>query len=180
MAIYGASAIEHFLRNKKTKKSFFLFSITTLLVIGAYQTQELQKDPEILKDSVSAAEELSIKRLGSWLKDFIEKEDVVDIYIPGEKSIDKIYRRLWGHLPGNINYYAIIGTMESYRLDTTQPLDMATYTIVPFKKNTKGLFIAYDRYDKIGSRLNNVDYRLLRTEQSLSLYIYLMEYGNDK
>jgi len=96
MAIYGASAIEHFLRNKKTKKSFFLFSITTLLVIGAYQTQELQKDPEILKDSVSAAEELSIKRLGSWLKDFIEKEDVVDIYIPGEKSIDKIYRRLWG------------------------------------------------------------------------------------
>lgn len=178
MAIYGALAVEYLLGGKKAMGRYFLlFGLLILPLISVYQIRKLQKDATVITDSVTAKEEFLIKRTTYWLNDYMKKGNIENIYIPGELSIDKFMRRLWMYLPGNIKYYVIIGNMESYKPVGYQPLDMATYTIVPLQKDTKGIFITKNQQDKTRNGINDAQYILLKTEPALSLYFYLIYKG---
>jgi hypothetical protein len=176
MAIYGASVFECLFADRKTiKKYLLLFSVAILPFITIYQIGQLQKDPTVIGDSLNPEEEILIKEIGCWLNAYMEANKVTNIYIPGDLVPDKIIRRLWIYLRGNITYYAIIGLMESYKPKGHQPLDMATYVIVPPEKGMRGIFITKRQYDKTENTLSEVDYVSLRTEASLPLFIYLIQ-----
>ena len=175
MAIYGASAFEYLLNGRKIlKKYFLLFSVAMLPFIAIYQIGQLQRDLTVIGDSLNQDKEVLTKKVGYWLNDYMKTNKIKNIYVPGDLIPDKIIRRLWIYLQGSIDYYAIIGPMESYKPKGLQPLDMATYTIVPSVKGMRGVFITKKQYDKNENILGEVDCVSLRTEASLPLFIYFI------
>ncbi len=176
MAICASAAIDLFLKDKEGLGRRILFaSILVLPLTTAYQIKQLQKDPTVVNDIVEREDEIAVKKTGYWLAEYMKKEEIRDVYMPGEISIDKIVRRLWMYLPGDLRYYWIIGDMESYKPNGFQPLDVTTYNIIHPGKEAKGIFIAKKPYDSVGNRLDGFKCILLKTEPALSLYIYLVE-----
>ncbi|MBL7196784.1 MAG: hypothetical protein ISS47_01650 [Candidatus Omnitrophica bacterium] len=176
MAIFAGSVFDRFLRRISSYRrvSIIVFTII-LIIIMSFQIVQLQKDSFVVNDSVTAEQEKIIKDVSIWLNNYMSKENIEKVYVPGILTMHKIIRRLWMYMPGYVGFYAASGsTIREAMIINESVLDMVVLKPLTILNNMKGIFISTYPNDK-EKISNKINYRLLKSIPDISLYIYLIE-----
>lgn len=173
--VYAAKAIDELSFRYNFQNKLSLVAATSLLVIiTGFQVFQLQRDPAVIKDSLSRQQEDLVKDVSGWLNVYLRQENITRVCIvPGALITDKIIRRIWMYLPGYINFYAD-GNEEGSILNNNV-FDLATLKTVSLSKKVKCIFISKEKL-KQDVLSSDVAVSLIKTYSDVSVYFYLVEY----
>jgi hypothetical protein len=174
-AIYAAKTIEELSFRYNLRNKIFLTVVTSLLVIiTGFQIFQLQRDPAVIKDSLSSRQEDLVKDASDWLDVYMRQENITRAAIvPGALITDKIIRRIWMYLPGYVDFYA--DGDEKMSILNNVVFDFAVLKNINLPKDTKCIFISKNKLEMsvLSSKLR---INLIKSYLDISLYFYLVEY----
>lgn len=175
-AIYAAKSIDELSFRYNLGNKLFLAGVTSLLVIIAgFQISQLQRDPAVIKDSLSVQQEDLVKGASDWLDVYMRQENITKASIvPGALITDKIIRRIWMYLPGCVDFYA--DGDEEMSILNNAVFDFAVLKTINLPKNIKCIFISKDKL-KVSALSCNPRIDLIKSYLDIPLYFYLVEYN---
>jgi hypothetical protein len=108
MAIVSSQGIQNLWKRSKVSFSKFFAAMTVILIcISWFQVKLLQKDPLVQADSLTLSQEQSLASFSKKINQYLQGSEVKTVGVPGSLTTDKIFRRLWLYLPGEIGFYAL-------------------------------------------------------------------------
>ncbi len=175
-SLYAGKSIDKLVQQYNLSNRVFLFGAMVMLItIMVFQVSKLQHDPVVINDFVSSGEESVIKDASSWLNVYLHKEKINKVCIvPGALITDKIIRRIWMYLPGDINFYA--DGNEKMSISDNVVFDPAVLKDVILPKDIKYLFISKNKLntDVLGCNLKS---DLIKSYPDISVYFYSVIYN---
>lgn len=151
--------VKKFVKQKGLVKYSLIFVAVLLLLSHIHQLKILQGQPGA-KAALLEQREI-LKEASGWISDYIKKEKVKTVYIPGPELTAR--RKLWANLSCDVKYFT---------LDKDKFL---VYDIITFKPDPnhkmKGIGITIDKENFSGIS----GYKLIKEFPSIPLYFYLLK-----
>jgi len=168
ISIYMSSGLEFVLHRFIQKKNSIVIVSILVAVISAgcmfYRLKAFQKISVVREDSVTSNQIASLEQISFWLNDYMQRNQVYNLYTLGDVSTDKFIRRLWMKVPGQVRYRVIVGK-NSFQ-------DMFTFKRTPIIKD-KAIFISLEQ-SKL-QYLSSFKKEFLKGFPEMSLEFYLVE-----
>lgn len=162
--IYVLAACDKIAGKYIRKKSFIMVFLAlifcVIISLNFYQMKQLQKLPYVLENIVTPEQEVNIRQASNWLKDYLEKEKIVNVSY--RKMTHKVIRRVLMYLPGQMHFYV---------LGDQNVLNVATFKLEPSPK-TRVIFITINNKEGIIEKLN---LGLIKEFPDIPLYVYLFD-----
>ena len=175
MAIFAAIWIEKWVAGYKSGKTI-LGIVCVILLVGALciQIHLLQADVKVRGDIVSPYEEGQIRKMSNWLNEYMHREGIHTVCVPGGLTTHKIVRRIWMYLPGYYHFYAVGGAARSPAYINKGVYDMVMLAGRDgLSGNTKAVLVSLGRLDE-HRFINDVALELIHSNQNPAVYFYLI------
>ncbi len=171
ITIFVLVAIKTVIQNLKVKKSikFYFLSVMaiTLLAFQIHQIKQLQEEPEAKGEFFSSQQEVALQEASRWLDDYAKKENIANIYIPGDESTYKSLRRLWMYLSPGLKYYIVSPPHYTNLFDVT--------ILKPLSFRKKGILVSFQEH----TFDSNLGYKFIKGMPFIPLYFYLASEQRD-